>query len=122
MTSLSDSLVIAPLWLPLRVRAPHDLTRMIASADHSIDDSPAVRDKTVVLMRGHGSVTVGTSIPQVVFRAYYAEMNARLQSQAIQLGAVTYLSAEEAAASAKTNDALVMRPWELWKRKAMKPE
>ena len=79
-------------------------------------------DKTVVLMRGHGSVTVGTSIPQVVFRAYYAEMNARLQSDAIKLGAVTYLSAEEAAASAKTNDALVMRPWELWKRKVTKPE
>jgi HCOMODA/2-hydroxy-3-carboxy-muconic semialdehyde decarboxylase len=79
-------------------------------------------DKTVVLMRGHGSVTVGTSIPQVVFRAYYAEMNARLQSEAIKLGTVTYLTAEEAAASAKTNDALVMRPWELWKRKVTKPE
>jgi ribulose-5-phosphate 4-epimerase/fuculose-1-phosphate aldolase len=79
-------------------------------------------DKTVVLMRGHGSVTVGTSIPQVVFRAYYAEMNARLQSEAIKLGTVTYLTADEAAASAKTNDGLVMRPWELWKRKVMKPE
>jgi hypothetical protein len=32
-------------------------------------------------------------------------MNARLQSEAIKLGAVTYLSADEAAASAKTNDA-----------------
>jgi len=79
-------------------------------------------DRTVVLMRGHGSVTIGSSVPQVVFRAYYAEMNARLQSEAIKLGAVTYLTAEEAAASAKTNDALVMRPWELWKRKAMKLE
>jgi ribulose-5-phosphate 4-epimerase/fuculose-1-phosphate aldolase len=79
-------------------------------------------DKTVALMRGHGSVTVGTSIPQVVFRAYYAEMNARLQSEAIKLGAVTYLTPEEASASAKTNDGLVMRPWELWKRKVMKPE
>ena len=78
--------------------------------------------KTVVLMRGHGSVTVGTSLPQVVFRAYYAEMNARLQSEAIKLGAVTYLTPEEAAAAARSNDALVMRPWELWKRKAMKPE
>jgi ribulose-5-phosphate 4-epimerase/fuculose-1-phosphate aldolase len=77
---------------------------------------------TVVLMRGHGSVTVGTSIPQVVFRAYYAEMNARLQAEAIKLGTVTYLTREEAAASARTNDALVARPWELWKRKAMKAE
>jgi ribulose-5-phosphate 4-epimerase/fuculose-1-phosphate aldolase len=77
---------------------------------------------TVALMRGHGSVTVGTSLPQVVFRAYYAEMNAKLQAEAIKLGAVNYLTPEEAAAAAKTNDALVMRPWELWKRKAMKPE
>jgi len=77
---------------------------------------------TVALMRGHGSVTVGTSIPQVVFRAYYAEMNARLQAEAIKLGTVTYLTREEAAAAAKTNDALVARPWELWKRKAMKAE
>src|SRR6267142_2474848 len=99
------------------------------SSDLLVRDAPlgvalakALADKTVVLMRGHGSVTVGTSIPQVVFRAYYAEMNARLQSEAIKLGAVTYLTAEEAAASAKTNDALVMRPWELWKRKVMKPE
>lgn len=78
--------------------------------------------RTLALMRGHGSVTAGTSLPQVVFRAYYAEMNARLQSEAIKLGEVTYLTPEEAAAAAKTNDALVMRPWELRKRKAMKPE
>lgn len=78
--------------------------------------------RTVVLMRGHGSVAVGSSLPQVVFRAYYTEMNARLQAEAIRLGTVTYLSAEEAAASTKTNDALVSRPWELWKSKAMKSE
>jgi hypothetical protein len=35
---------------------------------------------------------------------------------------VTYLTPEEASAAARTNDALVMRPWELWKRKVMKPE
>ena len=79
-------------------------------------------DKTVVLMRGHGSVAVGTSIPQVTFRAYYTEMNARLQAEALRLGAVTYLTTEEAAASAKTNDGVLLRAWELWKRKAMKAE
>ncbi len=83
----------------------------------------ALGDKTVVLMRGHGSVAVGGSIPEVVFRAYYTEMNARLQGDAIRLGDnVNYLTAQEAAAAAKTNAALVMRPWELWKRKAMKSE
>ena len=49
-------------------------------------------------------------------------MNARLQSEAIRLGTVTYLTREEAAAATRTNDALVARPWELWKRKAKKTE
>jgi hypothetical protein len=41
---------IAPLWLPLRVRAPLDGQRMIGTAERSIDDTAAVRTKTVVLM------------------------------------------------------------------------
>ena len=95
---------------------------LVRNAGLGVALAKALSDKTVVLMRGHGSVTVGTSIPQVVFRAYYAEMNARLQSEAMRLGEVTYLTAAEAAAAAKTNDGQVMRPWELWKRKAMKLE
>ena len=95
---------------------------LVRNASLGADLAKVLSDKTVVLMRGHGSVTVGISLPQVVFRAYYAEMNARLQSEAMRLGEVTYLTAEEAAAAAKTNDGQVMRPWELWKRKAMKPE
>jgi hypothetical protein len=43
-------LFLAPLWLPLRVRGPLDVERMVSAADRSIDDSPAVRSKTVVLM------------------------------------------------------------------------
>lgn len=41
---------VAPLWLPFRVRAPLDGQRMIEAATRSIDASPAVRDKTVVLL------------------------------------------------------------------------
>jgi HCOMODA/2-hydroxy-3-carboxy-muconic semialdehyde decarboxylase len=76
----------------------------------------------VVLMRGHGSVAVGGSIPEVVFRAYYTEMNARLQAEALRLGDVTYLTPEEAASATRTNASVLGRPWELWKRKAMKAE
>ena len=79
-------------------------------------------DKPVALMRGHGAVAVGNSIPQAVFRAYYAEMNARLQAEAMRLGTVTYLTAEEAQASARTNDGVLLRAWELWKRNATKTE
>ena len=74
---------------------------------------------TVVLMRGHGSVAVGDSLPQVVFRAVYTETNARLQAEAMKLGPVTYLDAEEARLSAQTNGAVVGRAWELWKKKAL---
>jgi ribulose-5-phosphate 4-epimerase/fuculose-1-phosphate aldolase len=43
-------------------------------------------DKSVVLMRGHGDVTVGPTVKVAVFRAYYTDVDARLQSQAIALG------------------------------------
>jgi ribulose-5-phosphate 4-epimerase/fuculose-1-phosphate aldolase len=69
------------------------------------------------LMRGHGSVAVGSSLKQVVYRAIYGEVNARLQSQALQLGTVTYLNAAEAASATATNDEMVDRPWELWKKR-----
>src|SRR5262249_29020133 len=46
----------------------------------------ALGDKSVVLMRGHGDVTVGPAVRMAVFRAYYTDVNARLQSQAVGLG------------------------------------
>jgi HCOMODA/2-hydroxy-3-carboxy-muconic semialdehyde decarboxylase len=77
--------------------------------------------RPVVLMRGHGAVVVGTSLPQVVFRSVYTEVNARLQAQAIALGGgnVTYLSPEEAAKAEGSIASTLGRPWELWKRKAL---
>ena len=73
---------------------------------------------TVALMRGHGSIAVGQSIQQVVYRAIYTESNARLQMQAMQLGEVRFLSEGEAKASTTTNDTQLSRPWEVWKRRA----
>ena len=74
----------------------------------------------VALMRGHGNVVVGVSVPQVVFRGVYTEVNARLQAQSIALsGNVTYLDAEEAKRAEASIAGTLGRPWELWKRKAM---
>lgn len=67
------------------------------------------------LMRGHGSVAVGATLKQVVFRSIYAEVNARLQSEALRLGTITYLNDAEAANAARTNDSVIDRPWGLWK-------
>jgi HCOMODA/2-hydroxy-3-carboxy-muconic semialdehyde decarboxylase len=78
-------------------------------------------DATVALMRGHGNVVVGRSLPEVVFRAIYTEANARLQSDALRLGEgrITYLSDGEAAASMTTNAGVLTRAWELWRAAAL---
>jgi HCOMODA/2-hydroxy-3-carboxy-muconic semialdehyde decarboxylase len=67
------------------------------------------------LMRGHGSVAVGATLKQVVYRAIYAEVNARLQSEALRLGTITFLNEQEAANASRTNDSVIDRPWGLWK-------
>lgn len=74
------------------------------------------------LMRGHGSVAVGASLKQVVFRAIYAEANAHLQMDAMRLGTVTYLNEYEAANAAAANEVNLDRPWELWKKRVSRPE
>ncbi len=80
----------------------------------------ALGDHAVALRRGHGAVVVGPDVRTAVFRAYYTEMNARLQAQAMALGKpVVYLSPEEARLAARTLGGTIGRPWELWRRKAL---
>ncbi len=77
-------------------------------------------DRPVALMRGHGAVVVGDSLPRVVFRSVYTEVNARLQAQAMALsGPVTYLDDDEARLAEASVGGTVSRPWELWKKKAL---
>src|SRR5437016_13955874 len=75
---------------------------------------------TAALMRGHGAVVVGPSLPHAVFRSVYLEMNAKLQAQAMaQSASVTYLDPEEARRAEASVAGTLGRPWELWKRKAL---
>ena len=67
-----------------------------------------------VLMRGHGSTVVGTSLEQVVYRAIYAEVNAKLQLAANGLGEISFLNEEEAQLSSDMNDGQIPRSWNLW--------
>ena len=72
--------------------------------------------RPVALMRGHGSVAAAHSVRHVVHRAVYTEVNARMQTDAMRLGEPVFPNEGEAAATTSTNDALVERPWNLWKR------
>jgi len=75
-------------------------------------------NKPAVLMRGHGAVIVGKSIIETVARSVYLEVNARVQAQAMAMGArITYLDEGEVKKRSADPDPYG-RAWELWKRQA----
>lgn len=68
------------------------------------------------LMRGHGAVVAGPSLHVVTGRAFYLNMNAKLQTQALLLGGEpTYLDMEEARKAAPQDG--YERAWEEWAEK-----
>jgi HCOMODA/2-hydroxy-3-carboxy-muconic semialdehyde decarboxylase len=75
--------------------------------------------KSAALMRHHGAVVVASSIPNVVGRSIYLDINARVQTQTMTLGGAgtfTYIDPAEARLRmADPNE--YSRAWELWKRK-----
>lgn len=74
-------------------------------------------DHPVVLMRGHGMTVVGADVRQAVFRAVYTASNARVQTTALQLGEVIYLTEAEARAADEANAGQIGRAWDLWARR-----
>ena len=83
-----------------------------AALAQSLGQGPAV------LMRGHGSTVVGNNLRQAVFRAVYTEIGARLQTEAMRLGPVTYLTEEETITTTKTIGTQIDRSWFLWLKAA----
>lgn len=71
-----------------------------------------------ILMRGHGSTVVGTSVQEAVFRAVYLEKNARIQAEAMKMGEIVPLTLAEAKAADATNSGQIGRAWDLWKHAA----
>jgi ribulose-5-phosphate 4-epimerase/fuculose-1-phosphate aldolase len=79
----------------------------------------ALGDKPIALMRGHGSVAVGRSVREAVYRAVYTEASAKLQANAMRMSdRVTYLTPGESALMDSYMKPDVRRPWELWEREA----
>lgn len=91
-------------------------------SDNALGQALAAKfaDADIALMRGHGSTVVANSVPLAVYRAVYAELNARYQLQASGLGEITYLTAEEGRACTDRVEGQVQRPWELWKSESAK--
>jgi HCOMODA/2-hydroxy-3-carboxy-muconic semialdehyde decarboxylase len=72
--------------------------------------------KPAALMRGHGAVVVAPGLHVVVGRAYYMNLNAQLQREAILLGgSVKYLDPAEAQKAGAQDG--YERAWDYWKRR-----
>lgn len=68
-----------------------------------------------LLMRGHGGVVVAGTLPQVVGRGVYLQINAKLQAEAMALGKpINYLGLDEDPGGPPVSS--YGRNWEIWKR------
>jgi ribulose-5-phosphate 4-epimerase/fuculose-1-phosphate aldolase len=77
-------------------------------------------DKPVGLLRAHGMVATGPSLPVAVFRAIFTVASASIQHQALALGGpVAALDAEEGRLADVVNVQTVGRSWDLWKKRVM---
>jgi HCOMODA/2-hydroxy-3-carboxy-muconic semialdehyde decarboxylase len=91
---------------------------LVGSSASGVALAEALGSAAVVLMRGHGSTSVAASLPEVVYRAVYTEVNASVQADALRLGECTYLTDEEAAATVATNTPQIGRAWQYWRDRA----
>jgi HCOMODA/2-hydroxy-3-carboxy-muconic semialdehyde decarboxylase len=111
---------LSPAVPVFEIRDPGGMTNMLVS-NAGLGKSLADRlgAGNVALLRGHGSAVVASTVAMAVFRAYYSDVNARLQSQAIALGGqVTYLEPEESQKTLAVIEQIHGRAWDLWKRAA----
>jgi HCOMODA/2-hydroxy-3-carboxy-muconic semialdehyde decarboxylase len=78
----------------------------------------SLADKPVALLRAHGMVAVGPSLPVAIFRAIFTVISANIQHQALALGGhIAALDAEEGALADVVNVQTIGRSWDLWKKR-----
>jgi len=107
-----------PVW---DIRTKFGATDMLVrSIEQGRDLAAALGDNTCALLRGHGAVVVGASIERAVLTAIYLQVNAKVLSQALQLGEPEPLSGEEIARSSETqfSPLALDRSWEYFCQRA----
>lgn len=110
------------LGIPVfEIRERAGMTDMLirnATLGHNLAE--ALGDHPAALMRGHGAVITGPSLPRVVSRTIFLALNATLQAQAMGMGApITYMDPEEARKIEEREGHGLARTWEGWKQKVM---
>ena len=105
-----------PVW---DIRDKFGDTNMLVTTLAQGDDLAASLGKNrVVLMRGHGCAVSGQSLYDSVATSIYLKVNAKLQTEALHFGELTYLSPGEIAKMTSTNThGPTSRAWEYWSRR-----
>ena len=113
----------APIFEIRNFAKPNPDTDMfVSSVDLGNALSQTMGLQYFVLMRGHGYAAGADSIKKAVFRAVYAIQNASIQSEAMKMGQVQYLTPGEASISQETIEKTIGRPWQLWSERVKKPQ
>jgi HCOMODA/2-hydroxy-3-carboxy-muconic semialdehyde decarboxylase len=98
-----------------------DCSMLVTKFAEGQDLAKSIPTGTSVLMRGHGSVSVGPDLYEAVYTAINLKANAKLQAAALALGEVTYMSDGEIAETMKYtagSHGRDSRAWEYWKQRA----
>lgn len=113
----------APIFEIRNFSQPNPDTDMFVSSPELGDAlSKTMGLQYFVLMRGHGYAAGADSIKKVVFRTVYAIQNASIQSEAMKMGQVQYLTPGEAANAQATIEKTIGRPWQLWSERVKKSQ
>jgi HCOMODA/2-hydroxy-3-carboxy-muconic semialdehyde decarboxylase len=73
--------------------------------------------RSSILMRGHGATIAADGLRRAVYRAIYMQMNAALQTTAMQLGDPEFLTPEESEAAVSSVEGQIDRAWTMWRLK-----
>jgi ribulose-5-phosphate 4-epimerase/fuculose-1-phosphate aldolase len=93
---------------------------VVSSPEKGAALAQVLADKPVALLRAHGMVATGPSLPVAVFRAIFTVTSANIQHQALALGGpVAALDVEEGRLADVVNVQTVGRAWDLWKKRVM---
>jgi ribulose-5-phosphate 4-epimerase/fuculose-1-phosphate aldolase len=93
-----------------------DTDMLVRNLEQGRSLAKALGDNAAVLMRGHGCTVTGKTVRDAVRIAVYLMVNARLQTEAMRFGDVTFLSEGEIIATAEmaASPLAADRIWENW--------
>ena len=91
-----------------------DTNLLVVNMDQGRDLAACLGANRVALMRGHGCAVSGGTVQEAVMNSVYLQVNANLQTTAMAMGEIEYLSPREAELCAETfaSDFSVERAWE----------